>query len=83
MAVLGAAGHHHFQRLRVPLGPQLDHGIEEIHAGAAAHADDHRLAVHRLHALLEMRYQIGGDERDAFRIVHQRVRRCKGSRPRA
>jgi hypothetical protein len=42
-------------------------------SNAAAHADDHRLAVHRLRALLEMRHQIGGDERDAFRIAHQRL----------
>ena len=29
----------------------------------------------RLHALLEMRHQIGGHERDAFRIAHQRLQR--------
>jgi len=61
-AANGAAGHHHFQRLRVPLGPQLDQRVEEIHADAAAHADDHRLAVHRLDPLFEMQHQIGGEE---------------------
>jgi len=33
------------------------------------------LAVHRLHPLLEMRHQIGGDERDAIRVAHQRLQR--------
>ena len=31
-AVTGAAGHHHLQRLRVPLGPQLDQRVEKRHA---------------------------------------------------
>jgi hypothetical protein len=74
-AVFGAAGHHDFQRLSVQLGPELDQRIEKIHADAAAHADDHRLAVHRLHALLEMRHQVGGDERDALWIVDQCLQR--------
>ena len=39
-AVFGAAGHHDFQGLRLPLGPQLDQRVEEIHANAAAHADN-------------------------------------------
>ena len=34
-----------------------------------------RHSPRRLHALLEMRDQIGGDERDAFRIAHQRLQR--------
>ena len=74
-AVLRAAGHHDLQRIFRPLGPQLDKSIEKIHADAAAHADDHRLAVHRLHALLEMRHQVGGHQRDAFRIAHQCLQR--------
>lgn len=36
-----------------------------------------RHSPRRLHALLEMRHQIGGDERDAFRIAHQRRGKCE------
>ena len=32
---------------------------------------------HRLHALLEMRHQVGGHHRDAFRIAHQRRGKCE------
>lgn len=39
-AILGAAGHHDFQRLRFPLGPQLDERVVEVQADAAAHADN-------------------------------------------
>ncbi len=42
-------------------------------SNASAHADDHRLAIHRLQELLKMRRQVGGHERDAFRIAHQRL----------
>jgi hypothetical protein len=38
----------------------------EIHADATAHADDHGLAVHRLHASLEMRDQILGNHVQPF-----------------
>ncbi len=37
-----------------PVGPDRGDGVVEPHADAAAHADDHRLAVHRLQAVLEM-----------------------------
>ena len=73
--ILRTAGHHDFKRLRFPLSPQLDQRVVEVHADAPAHADDHCLALHRLHALLEMRHQIGGHQRDAFRIAHQRFQR--------
>ena len=43
----------------------------EIHGDAAAQVDDHRIAVYRLHALLEMPHQIADYEFDAFRIVNQ------------
>ncbi len=68
-------GDHDLHCLRFPLGPQLVERVVEVHADAAAHADDHRLAVHRVHALLEMRHQIGGHQRDAFRIAHQGLQR--------
>ena len=29
-AILGVAGHHHLQRLRLPLGPQLDQRVAEV-----------------------------------------------------
>ena len=32
---------------------------------------------HRLHALLEMRHQVGGHHRDAFQIAHQRRGKCE------
>jgi len=67
-AVLGAASHHGFQRFFRPLGPQLDQRIVEFHTDAAAHADDHRLAVHPLNVLLEMRHQASGDERGSSEL---------------
>ena len=71
-AVVGAAGHHHLEDVLRPLGPQLDQGVVEVDADAAAHADDHRLAVHRLEAFFKVRHQVGGHERDALGITHQR-----------
>lgn len=68
-AVLGAAGHHDFERLRLPFRSQLDERVIEVNADAAAHANDHRLAFHRLQSLLEMCHQIRGDERDALQIA--------------
>ena len=58
-----------------PLGAQLDDRVVEIDADAAAHADDHRLAVHRLEPALVVLHQIGGDELDALRIADQRLQR--------
>ena len=48
----GRAGHHHLDRaglvvVAVPFRAQLHDGVVERHADAAAHADDHRLAVER------------------------------------
>src|SRR2546425_908035 len=37
----------------VPLRTQLDDGVIEVNADTAAHADDHRLAVHCFEARLE------------------------------
>ena len=50
-------------------------GVPVGHAEAAAHADDHRLAIHCLKALLKMRHQVGGNERDALRVAHQCLQR--------
>ena len=36
-----------------------------------------RHSPRRLHALLEMRHQVGGHQRDAFRIAHQRRGKCE------
>jgi hypothetical protein len=58
-----------------PVGPQLDERFVKVHVDAPAHADDHRLAVHRSRAFLKVRHQIGGDEREALRIAHQRLQR--------
>ena len=55
-----------------PFGPQLDQGVVEIHADAAAHAHHHRFAVHRLQTLFEVRHQVGSHEREALGIAHQR-----------
>ena len=87
-AIVGAAGHHHFDDAGFallgfgfvvfgagPVGPQFDERVVEVHGDAAAHADDHRLPIHRLHALLEMRHEVGRHQRDAFWIAHQRLQR--------
>lgn len=49
-------------------------GLEKFGEGWEAGCD-HRLAVHGLQTLLEMRHQIGGHQRDAFRVAHQRLQR--------
>ncbi len=54
-------------------GPVSPHVLEKT-ANLRGIAD-HGLAIHRLQALLEMRHQVGGHQRDAFRIAHQRLQR--------
>jgi hypothetical protein len=63
----GRAGHDDLQRAgfvigAVPLRAQRDQLLVEIDADPPAHADDHRLAVHRGEPLLEMRDQIARDQ---------------------
>jgi len=41
---------------------------------APAHANDHRLAVHRLQAFPEVRHQIGGDQLDALGTANRCLR---------
>ena len=72
------AGHHHLDRaglvvIAVPLRAQLHDGVVERHADAPAHADDHRLAVERRHAVLEMLHEVCGDQREALFGADQRL----------
>ena len=65
LRVRGRAGHDDLYQpgsviLRMPVGTQSHDLAVEIHADAAAHADRHSLAIHRLHARLEMGDQIFG-----------------------
>ena len=48
------------------LGPQRHDRVVQLDADAPAHADDHRLAVHRREALLEVRDEVARDEREAL-----------------
>ena len=58
--------------LTVPTGTQSDQFAVEVDADAAAHADDHRLAVQRLKPLLEVVHDILGDLLDPiFRADHR------------
>ena len=83
-AVVGAAGHHHFHhagfaflglgivvRSTGPVGTMSDQGVVEINADPTTHTDDHGLAFHRLHSLLEMLHQVLGNEFDALRVADQ------------
>ncbi len=61
------AGHHHLDRAPFivvvrPGGPQSHDLAVQLDADAPAHADDHRLAVHRLQALLEVLDDVLRDE---------------------
>ncbi len=72
------AGHHDLDRplavvVAMPIRPQRDDGVVQVHADAPAHADDHRLAFHRLEPPLEMRHQVGGHQRHAALRAHQRL----------
>ena len=58
-----------------PVGAELDDGVIDVHADAAAHADDHCLAIHRFQAALVVLHEVGGDERNAFGIADQRLNR--------
>ena len=74
-SVVGAAGHHdlHDGGLLLlgfdvviggtgPIGAELDEFVVEVHANPAAHADDHRLAVHRFQSPLEVLDQVFRDQ---------------------
>ncbi len=61
------AGHHHLERallvvVAVPRRAQRHDRPVQLDADAAAHADDHRLAVHRREPVLEVLHQVLGDE---------------------
>ena len=65
------AGHHNLDLAArvivvVPFGPQPYQFPVEVDADAAAHADDHRLAVHRLKALLVVSDDVLGDLPDTI-----------------
>ena len=67
----GRAGHDDLDAplvvvLVVPVRAQARKLAVEIDADATAHADDHRLAVHGLGALLEMRGDVPGDQLEAL-----------------
>ena len=71
----GIAGHHDLDHallviVGMPFGAEFDDGVVQVHADAAGHAHDHRLAVHRFQALLEMLDQIFGNQADAFLGAH-------------
>ncbi len=87
-AVVGAAGHDHLDHagllllgLRVvvlgagPVGAERDELVVEVDADAAAHADDHRLAVHRLEAPFIVGDEVGGDELDALGVADEGLER--------
>ena len=62
-----AAGHHDLDSapavlLVMPARTQTGQLAVEVDADAAAHADDHRLAVDGLEAAVEMRHDVPGDE---------------------
>ena len=74
-SVVGAAGHHdlHDRGLLLlgfdvvvwgtgPVGAELDEFVVEVHANPAAHADVHRLAVHRFRPPLEVLDQVFRDQ---------------------
>ena len=54
----------------VPLGPEPHDRLVEIRADPAAHADDHRLAIHGLKAALEVLDKIWSYKADAFLSTH-------------
>ena len=55
-----------------PGGPQLYDGVVEFDADAAAHADDHRLAVHGVEPSLPVIHDVLGDEADALLAADHR-----------
>ena len=63
------AGHDNLERARVigigrPLGPEERDLAVQLDRDPAAHRHDHRLAVHRREAVLEVVDEIAGDESD-------------------
>jgi len=49
-----------------PVGTELEEFVVEVHANPAAHADAHRLAVHRFQPPLEVLDQVFGDQLNPF-----------------
>jgi len=79
-AVGRGAGHHDFQRplrvvIKVPLGTECDERVVEFDTDAAAHADNHRLAVHRFKPSLEMLHEVFRNYRKALLGPHERFER--------
>ena len=60
----------------VPIRPQRHDGVVEVHADAPAHADHHRLAVHRGQALLEVLHQVYGDQSATRRSAPTNASNC-------
>jgi hypothetical protein len=63
----GGAGHHNFDGTLIigvlmPLRPQRGNLSIELHADAAAHADDHGFAVHGREPFLEVTDDVAGDD---------------------
>jgi hypothetical protein len=78
--VAGRARHHDLDGAllgvgAVPVGPQLDDLVVEVHADLAAHGHHHGLAGLRLVALLEVRHQVGRHAGDARRGAHHLLQR--------
>src|SRR5712692_11896375 len=48
----------------MPIRPERDDLAVELHADAAAHADDHCLAIQAREPVLEVPHQVAGDELD-------------------
>ena len=66
----GGAGHHHLEPslaiiFVMPFRAQAPKLAIEVDANPPAHADDHRLAVHRFKALVEVGNDVPGDELQA------------------
>ena len=66
----GGTRHHDLDRapvvtVAVPLRSEDDDLAVELDGDAPAHADDHRLAVHRLEPLLEVRDKVGSNQAHA------------------
>ena len=56
-------------------GRSADDGVVEVDANPPAHAHDHRLAVHRFQAALEVVDQVLGNQRDALLRADQGLQR--------
>jgi hypothetical protein len=80
--VRGTSGHDYLQhaaslpfrrgiilRAADPVGTECDDCVPQFDAEPPTHANDHRLALHRVQASLEMSDEIGGDQLDSLRVT--------------